>query len=212
MTLGDAVGLSETRERLLVRALQTALAGLVAYGAATLRVGIAINGTVALAVTLVPAVLRREYDYVMDAGLVLWVTVAVFLHSVGTVGLYARYPWYDEVTHTLSATVVAGVGYTLFRAVECHSDYIGVPSEFRVAFVVVFVLAAGVAWEIVEFASEGIASVTGAPAPLLVAGVDDIVTDMIFNAVGAALVAFWGTDHVRGLVGFLRHRLDSRER
>ena len=148
---------------------------------------------IALGVTLLPALLRREYGYSMDEGLLLWITVAMILHIAGALGLYGQYQWYDEVTHAVSATLIAGVGYASFRALELHYDDIDVTSEFRAVFSVVFVLAAGILWKVLEFALGGLVTVYG---------IDDIVTDLIFNAVGAVVVAVWGTEYVHNLVGF----------
>jgi hypothetical protein len=209
MTLGNLVGLSDTWERLLVRLLQLGLAGIAVYGLVTGRLGMAANGALTLSVTLVPALLRREYGYTMDAGLVLWITLAIVLHVIGSVGLYAQFSWYDEITHTVSATVVAGVGYAVFRAFEQHSDAIDVPSAFRGVFIVVFVLAFGVGWEVFEFGAPVVAQWLGFESPVTVYGLDDIVTDFLFNGVGAVLVALWGTEYTRGAVGFLRRRLDD---
>lgn len=209
MNDGAIPGLSEGQEQLLTRTMQLALGTLLAYGLATLQLGMAANGATALGVTLLPAVLRREYDYTMSPVLVLWLTVAVFLHSIGSLGPYHWFGWYDAIAHTVSASVIAGLGYASFRAVERHSDDIDVPSAFRVVFIVVFVLAAGVVWELLEFASGYLASVLGAEAPLVVMGIDDIVNDFLFNAVGAILVAIAGTGAVGGLVGFFRRRLGA---
>jgi hypothetical protein len=211
MTLGDALGLSDPQERFLTRTLQAILGGLIVYGLFTAQWGVALNGMFALAVTLLPALLRREYGYAMDSGLVLWITVALFLNALGLMGLYSRYQWYDEITHTVSATIIAGLGYAAFRAFEVHSDEIDVPSAFRSVFVVVFVLAAAVVWELLEFGSELLAEYVGGIAPLTVYGIDDIVTDMIFNAVGAVLVALWGGGYVGGVVSFFRERLRARD-
>lgn len=207
MSLGDVLGLSESRERLLVRGLQLALVGLIVYGLVTLNFGLAIEGGLTLAVTLLPALLRREYGYTMDAGIVLLITVAVVLHVAGSLGLYARYSWYDEIAHTTSATVVAGIGYATLRAFEIHSDEIDVPSDFRAVFIVVFVLAFGVVWEVFEFGAVHISRAVGVQSPVTVYGIDDIVYDFVFNAVGAVIVAVWGTGYFDGLVGFLRRRL-----
>lgn len=200
MTLSDRLGLSDSQERLAVRLLQLALVGLVGYGLVTMRFAIAATGGFALAITLLPAALRREYGYSMDVGLVLWITVAMILHTVGSLWLYAWFQWYDEITHTVSATIIAGIGYASFRAFELHSDDIDVPPAFRAVFIVVFVLAAGVVWEVLEFALGGVVTVYG---------IDDIVTDFVFNAVGAVIMAVWGTGYVGGLVGFFRRRLRS---
>ena len=205
-TFDGVVGLTESRERLLVRVLQLGLLGLTVYGLLTLRLGMAANGALSLAATLVPAALRREFDYAMDVGLVLWITVAVVLHVAGSLGLYTRFSWYDEITHTVSASLVAGIGYAAFRAFELHSDTLDVSSEFRGLFIVVFVLSFGVVWEVFEFGAVKVSRLIGVDSPVKVFGVDDIVTDFVFNTVGAVLVALWGTDRFSGLVGFLARR------
>lgn len=198
MTIGESLDLTDSREERLARGLQLVLVGVIGYGAATGQVGMVVAASIALGVTLLPALLRREYGYSMDAGLVLWITIAMLLHTVGSLGFYRQYQWYDEITHTFSATLIAGLGYASFRALELHSRELDVPSEFRAVFVVVFVIAAGVLWEVLEFGLGGLVPVYG---------VDDIVTDFVFNTVGAVVVALWGTRYVDGLVGFLRARL-----
>jgi hypothetical protein len=203
---------SRSWERVLARILQLGLLGLCVYGLATRRLGMAMNGAVTLGVTLVPAAIRREYDYTMDAGLLLWMTLAVVLHVAGSLGLYTQVPWYDGVTHALSASVVAGLGYTTLRSFELHSTEIDVPPEFRGLFVVVFVLAFGAVWEVFEFGTVAVSGALGFDSPLVVFGIDDIVTDFLFNTVGAVVVALWGTSHFDGLVGFLSGRLDRRKR
>jgi len=208
MTLGDVVGLSKRSERSLTRAMQFLLLGAMLYGAVTLQSNTIITSGLSLAVTFLPALLRREYRYSMDAGLVLWLTAAVFLHSVGNVfELYVGLPWYDNITHTISASVVAGIGYASFRALELHSAEVDVPSAFRALFILVFVLAAGVVWELFEFGIGVLATATRMPALLIAFSVEDVVSDMVFNTVGGLLVAAGGTGKVGGLVDFLRRRL-----
>jgi hypothetical protein len=209
VTLASAVELSESQQRLAIRLLQLGLVCLAVYGLVTGRFGMAANGVTALSVTCLPALLRREYGYTMDVRLVLWITVAIVLHVVGSLGLYSHFSWYDEITHTVSSTVVAGVGYAGFRAFELHSSELEVPSAFRAVFVVVFVLAFGVAWEVFEFGAVEVARAMGFDSPVTVYGIDDIVTDFVFNGVGAVLVALWGTRYTDGVVEFLRRRLDD---
>nr|WP_233341112.1 hypothetical protein [Haloprofundus sp. MHR1] len=201
MTLSDVLGLSDSHERLLVRVLQVTLAGLLVYGLVVSQMAIIVAAVIGLGVTFLPALLRREYGYCMDAGLVLWISIAMILHVIGFLGFYDRFQWYDEITHMISATVIAGVGYAAFRALELHSEDIEVPSEFRAVFIVVFVLAAGMFWEILEYVFGGLVTVYG---------IDDIVTDMVFNGVGAIIVAVWGTGYVDGLIEFFRERLRSK--
>lgn len=200
MTLGDTLGLTDSQERRIVRSLQLALGAVLGYGIATGQFGIAGTAGIALGITLLPAWLRLEYGYSMDTGLVLWITAAVILHTVGSIWLYEQYQWYDEIAHTVSASVIAGLGYAAFRAFELHSEEMSVPQTFRSVFIVIFVLATGVFWEVLEFALGGV---------ITVYGIDDIVTDFVFNAVGAVIVAIWGTGYVSELVGFFGQRLRS---
>lgn len=94
MGLTNRLELSGATERRLVRGLQLGLVAIVGYGPiGGGGVGVAAPAAVALGITLLPALLRREYGYAMDSGLVLWITVAAFLHTVGSLGLYARYQW-----------------------------------------------------------------------------------------------------------------------
>jgi hypothetical protein len=171
----------------------------------------AVNGAFGLALTLIPAAIRREYDYTMSPALVLWITISVSLHSVGALGPYSWFSWFDSVTHTVSATIVAGLGYATFRGFELHSAELHVPAGFRPVFIVVFALAVSVVWELLEFASGQVPQLLGIEAPLVVYGVDDIVTDIVFNTVGGLIVAVGGSGYFVPLAGFFRRRFGSRD-
>lgn len=189
-------------ERWFGAALHLFLLGVVVFGLLTVRVTIVITGGIALLVTLIPVLLRREFGYSLNPGLLLLLTLAVTIHTAGAMGSYERFGWFDSVALTVSATVIASIGYASFRALEIHSSEIDVPSQFRVLFILVFVLAIGVAWEVAEF---------GLGDLLTVYGVNDIVTDMIFNLVGAIIVALWGTTHLDGVIVFLVRRLRGQK-
>lgn len=211
MTLTESLKLSESQKRLVARSMQFALGGLFVYGLVTFQFEMAANAGLPLAVTFLPALLRQEYGYTMDAELILLITIAIFLHVLGLLGLYRWFSWYDEITHTVSSVLVAGIGYAALRAFKCHSAEIDIPSKFRAVFILVFVLAFGVIWEVFEFAAIWLSQVTGVGSPVRVFGIDDIVTDMVFNTVGAILVAIWGTGYFADFVPFLRRRISARD-
>ena len=191
------------RHTLVVRALQLPLAGIAGVALARGNATLAVNSLGPLAITFLPALLRREYDYAMDAGLVVWITLAATLHAVGALGLYESVGWYDSLTHAFSASIVAGVGYALARSVERHTTAVTFTRGFRATFVVLFVLAVGVAWEILEFASGGLATLLGGEAVLAQYGTTDIVNDLVFNTVGAVLVAGVASAHFESLAARL---------
>lgn len=176
------------------RLLQLAIAGIIVVGVVSRNLSVVVNAVLALGVTFLPAFLARDFDIRVDAGLVLLLTVALFLHTLGMLGLYAGVWWYDHVTHTLSAMLVAGVGYTATRAVDRYSDAIYLPREFLALYVVLFTLAGGVFWEVLEFLAREFVVWLGFEPVLVQYGIDDTLVDLVFDTVGALVVALFATE------------------
>ncbi|QLG62764.1 hypothetical protein [Halorarum salinum] len=217
MRLRDRLRISPARQRRLTRLMQIVLVGLLFIGLERGSTGIIVNASVALAVSYLPALLEREYDLPMDAGLTLWITSAIFLHALGTVGLpgasenfYRNVPWWDHLTHALSSSVVAATGYTVTRAIEEHSDAVSLPPRFMFVFILLFVLAFGVFWEVLEFALAEIALALGTTSVLTQYGLEDTLLDLVFDTIGGIIVAVWGTAHLTDITGALTERLDER--
>lgn len=209
MSRRDGSGVAAGSMRILVRLLQVGLLAITVYGLVRLQWGLVINGGVSLLVTFLPALLARDRRVPMSPGLTMWITAAVFLHAVGALGPYRWFGWYDSVTHTLSATIVAGVGYASVRALDEHEDSLTIPPNFLAVFVLVFVLAFGVLWEILEFASAGLAALVGGQPVLAQYGVKDIVLDLVFDGVGAVIVATVGSDRLRRVAAGVMRSLES---
>ncbi|ADD07666.1 uncharacterized protein Nmag_4147 (plasmid) [Natrialba magadii ATCC 43099] len=206
--LRDRLGISPRRQRQASRSMQVVLAVVLVWGLYVRDLPTIANAAVALAITFVPAILEREYDLPMDAGLVLWITTAVFLHALGSAGLYdAIDPW-DHLTHALSASVVSAAGYAIFRAIHVHTDRVYIPPKVMAAFILIFVFAAGVLWEILEFIIDQSAIVFGLDAVLAQYGINDTIVDLIFNAVGAIIVTLWGTAYLTDVSDSLSERFD----
>lgn len=184
--------------------MQVVLVGIVIYGVVAGQVKAISNGAIALAITFVPALLRRNYRVALDPWLGLWITLAVFLHTMGSAGLYARIGWWDHLTHAMSASLVAGVGYTFARTVDLHSDEVHIPRRFFFVYVIVVVLAFGVIWELFEFGLDLGADATGIVPPLSQHGLDDTVRDLMFNSLGAILVGLFGQAHLTGVAERIR--------
>lgn len=219
MRLRDRLGVSERRQRQLTRAMEAGLVGMFALGLLQGNTTVIVNTLLALAVTRLPGVLQRDYGIPMDAGLTLWITTAVFLHAFGGVGLpwtslspYQSLWWYDHLTHGLSASVVAAVGYATARALDVHSEDVSFPSEFMVVFIFLFVLAFGVLWEVIEFSVSSLSALLGSGTVLTQYGLEDTMLDLIFDTIGAAVVAVWGGARLGGVVDAIVARLDTRER
>jgi hypothetical protein len=191
--------------------MQLILLGIVGYGLVTGQPKAIINGGIGLVITVLPAVLERNYDLPLDPWLGVWITTAVFLHTLGSAGLYGLIYWWDNLTHAMSASLVAAVGYTAARAVDLHSDDIHVPRRFVFVYIFVVVLSFGVIWELFEFGLDIIADETGITMPLAQHGLDDTVRDLMFNSLGALLVALFGQVHLTDVAETVRERWFSTE-
>lgn len=196
--------------RLVSRLLQTAIAVVLVVGLATRNLSVVVNAALSLAVTFLPALLARDLDLHLDSWLVLTLTLALFLHSLGMLGLYDGVWWYDHATHTLSAMLVAGVGYATVRALDRHADAVHFPPRFLAVFIVLFTLAAGVLWEVLEFAAREVAEALALDPVLVQYGLGDTLVDLVFDTVGALVVALFGTHRFESLADRVVEWLDRR--
>lgn len=198
--------------RRLNRAMQAAIVAVLLAGLWLPNASVVINALLAFAVTLLPAVIQRDHRLTLSPTATVWLTATVLLHAVGMLGPYGTVWWWDHLTHTLSAAVVASVGYVAARALDVHSDAIYFPREFMVAFVLLFTLALGVLWEVLEFAARTLGEAYGYGPLLYQYGLADTIVDLVFDAVGALVVAAFGagtlSDAVDALVRRLREATD----
>ena len=217
MRLRDYVGIDRRRQRQATYAMEVGLVGIFVLGIATGSTGVIVNTGIGLLVTQLPALLERDYGIALDPALTLWITTAVFLHAVGVIGLpwsdlnfYKTIWWWDHLTHALSSSIVAAIGYTTVRALDRHSENIDAPPKFMFVFILMFVLAFGVAWEVLEFSITLAAEATGNATILTQFGLEDTMLDLVFDSIGAIVVAVWGTAHLTDVVGVVEGWLDRR--
>ena len=206
----DRIGISKQREHQVVRILQLSLAGFFVIGLSQGDLSVIVNSSLAFFVTQLPAVLERDYHLSMDSGLVLWITAAVFVHAVGALGPYQTVWWWDNVAHALSASVVAAVGYTTVRAVSIYSSEVSIPPRLLAIFVLLFVVAAGVFWEVIEFLAGHLAILVGFDGVLIQYGVTDTVLDIVFDIIGGLIVATWGAAYLSVPIRDLTDWLDRQ--
>ncbi len=207
--LEERLPIAARRQRQLVWAMRGGLVAILVYGFVTFEFDAIGNVTGMLAITFLPTLLRRRYDLPFDAGLTLWVTLAVFLHAVGSFRLYELTFWWHNLTHPLTATLVGAIGYVVIRVLDERRDDIHLPPRLVPAFVVLFVVAFGVFWEIGEFGFDVIAAHTGLTMPLAQHGLDDTMTDLVFNTIGAIVVATWGLPYLTDLTQAVSDRLEG---
>lgn len=200
--------LADRTARYVVRGMQAAVLAVLAIGVATRNPSVVVNAGLGLLVTLVPGVLERDYSVTLGPMPALWVTAAVLLHSVGMLGLYDAVVWWDHLTHTLSAAVVAGAAYAVVHAVDEHEPRVALPPAFMGVFLLVTTVGLGVVWETMEFAVRELAIAVGMDPVLVVYGVDDTIVDLVYDGLGGLLVAWFGTGRLDALSAAIQARLD----
>lgn len=217
MRLRDRFGLSDRRERQATWLMEAVLVGIFLLGLQQGSATIVVNALVALGVAQLPPLLERDFDIPLDPALALWLTAAAFFHALGVIvppggtqTIYGSIGWWDHFTHTLSASVVAGAGYATVRALDAHSERIVLPGPFVFVFILLFVMAFGVAWEVLEFLLGLGARLVGNQTLLTQYGLEDSLIDLLFDMVGAVVVATWGTAHLADLSGRIEEFLAAR--
>lgn len=217
MKVRDRIGISKRRQKQVSYAMEVGLVAIVILGFYEGNTTVVVNGLVGVGVTQIPPFLERDFDIPMDPALTLWITAAVFFHAFGVLGwpgtsgnFYGSIPWWDHFTHGLSASVVAAVGYATARALDVHSPDIHLPRRFMFVFILLFVLAFGVVWEVIEFGLGELARIQGNRALLTQHGLDDSMLDLVFDTVGAAIVATWGTVHLADISGYIADSIAAR--
>jgi hypothetical protein len=190
------LGISDEKQKLATKAMQIFLFILLIAGIYLKDLSTTINATTGLTLTFVPYFITRKYDIPHDTGLSLWITFAVFLHLLGTFAFYDNIVRWDNITHALSACVVAAAGYTLIRAIDIYVKEIYIPPRVLFLLILMFVLATGVLWEIIEFLTDGLTAELGYKAILAQHGIHDTMRDLLFDLLGAVLAATWGTAYL----------------
>lgn len=174
-----------------------------------------VNSSMSLAITFLPNLLERRYDIGIDTPLVLWITASVFFHAFGAINLtgtniYGTVWWWDHFTHALSASVVSAAGYISLRALEEHSNEIYIPRKFTFVFILIFVMAFGVIWEVLEFMLSELTSMIGTDTILSQHGLEDTMKDLVFDTAGGLIVAFTGEIYLNGMIEQLKEKLGEQ--
>ena len=137
-------------------------------------------------ITMLPTILKRSARVVLPVWMVLWIVVSLFLHTAGgALDLYDKVLYWDHITHAASASLIAALGFVVAITVDLYAKSIFFPRPFVSLFVLMFGMAMGVLWEIMEFAEDQILGtrLQYGPSP------DDTLLDLFFDGVASFIVA-----------------------
>ena len=173
------------------------LAGIVAttvVGKRTQNFPAFVNGVGSLLLALFPplveigASLVVTFEFTIGIELPLWIAAAGFLHMLGMLGWYDTVWWWDHVTHTVSAALIAATIYASLLTLDRTAPELGLSPLYVVSFTILFTLAIGVFWEFIELAARELGHRIDRPPVLEHYGLKDTALDLVFNGVGALIV------------------------
>lgn len=179
---------------LAVFLLQSAIFGLFIVAVRRRNIAAAINAVGAFVLALLPVVVEIVLPVILTRSVVfgpvlpVWLAAAGFLHSLGMLGLYESTWWWDHLTHTVSAALVAALLYAGVIVTLPDIAGIGDSSGIVVTVTVVFTFAIGVFWELIELVAREVGERFDIEPVLIHYGWRDTVVDLGFDVVGAFLV------------------------
>ncbi|GAB3680737.1 hypothetical protein GCM10028857_03850 [Salinarchaeum chitinilyticum] len=118
----------------------------------------------------------------------VWIAGAGLVHAIGMFGPYDTVWWWDHVTHTLSASLLAAIIYAIVLVTEPSVAVLGDGRIVLVAGTLLSTLALGVVWEFLELFAREVGEQRGVDAVLEYYGLRDTVLDLGFDGVGATIV------------------------
>lgn len=200
MTRGDRI------TRRVVVGMQVLIAAMLGLGVVNGDPRVIVNAGLALLGTFLPVVLARDLRVHIGPVATIWITSALFLHVFGMVGAYESIPWWDHLTHFVSASLVAAIAYTTVTAIDRHVDDLYLPSWTLGVLLAVVTVGLGVLWEVMEFIGRAMAVELGTDPLLVQYGLDDTMLDIAVNALGGILIAVVGPTRLQGGVRRVENR------
>lgn len=117
-------------------------------------------GTLLVAALMsLPSIIRKRYrvffPFAIDFGMVTFIFISLFLGGIDD--FYGFIPHWDKLVHFQSGLLLSGTGFVVIYLLnESEQTPIDLTPGFLALFAIVFSLAIGAVWEILEFTGDGI--------------------------------------------------------
>jgi hypothetical protein len=154
----------------------------------------AVNALVSFIAVLLPVLVESIFRSVfaqsvgLGPELPLWIAAAGCLHSFGMLGPYDSVWWWDNLTHMVSAALVAALIYAGLIVIARHSSILSPSSSSIAALTILFTFAVGVFWELIELVAREAGRRYDIEPVFVHCGWRDTALDLVFDLVGALLV------------------------
>ena len=142
-------------------------------------------------VSLVPTILKRNYQITLPIILDILITIALLLHiGGGILGAY-NIAYYDTLTHFVSSFLIAFLAFVVIYILDEYWDGL-MMDKYAMAFVVVFAtIAMGVIWEMNEWITD---IIFGTQEQW---GYNDTIKDLFIDMVAGIIMALIGVTMIK---------------
>jgi len=124
------------------------------------------------------------------AAVVFFITGTLFLGEVGD--FYEHFWWWDILLHAGSAIGFGMIG-TVFVVIMVRGDRLAVSPRIGALLAFSFAVSIGVLWEIFEYSMDQLFGMN-----MQKSGLDDTMSDLMVDCVGAGIGAIAGYNYLRG--------------
>ena len=153
----------------------------------------------AFLITFLPNLLREQYRLDVPAEIDVLIALAIYgsLFLAEIRGFYANFWWWDILLNAFAAIALGFIGLTILTFLHKEERLDASPLLIS-ALAFSFAFSVGGLWEILEFFLD-----TNFNFSLQQASLQDTMTDLITNAIGAAIISIIGYYHLKkGKTGF----------
>ena len=190
-------------EMIIASVLQLSIAAVIVGALIETQWLLAFNGAVILLLSFTPAIIEHRLRVPLPVELTL--ITCVFLYASFALGevrdFYEKFWWWDLALHGLSALTIGGIGF-LGIYVFYMTNRIRVAAGWIATITFALAVSVGTIWEIFEFLMDWNFGFN-----MQKSGLTDTMTDLLINAVGAAIAASIGYFYVYKEDSLLGRRL-----
>ena len=163
----------------------------------------AFTGSVVLLLTFAPAMIEHRLRLALPVEFTL--VTCVFLYASFALGevrdFYEKVWWWDLALHGLSALTIGIIGFLIIY-VFYMTNRIHVAAGWIATISFALAVAVGTLWEIFEFLMDWFFGIN-----MQKSGLVDTMTDLLINAIGAAIAALTGYFYVKDEDSLIARRM-----
>ncbi len=150
------------------------------------------GSTLGLFVSLIPTILKRNYQITLPLVLDILITTSLLLHiGGGLLNAYRDIPHYDSLTHFVSSFIIAFLAFVIIYILHVYWDGL-IMDKYAMAFLVVFcTIAMGVIWEFNEWVTDLIFQTSEQW------GYNDTIKDLSIDTLAGAIMAILGVSMIK---------------